>query len=509
MTEKFYNRLPVVEDRGANNNTADGGQTIATNAEQRKRWREVCSKIRRPGWKWVVLLGAFLLRAVFSGFIANYTTLSVKLREFYGTNEEILGWIGSLIFCSRSMCSPLTAAFAVKIGYRSAIFLGVLCSATSLMVSSFVPGIHWYFLTLSVLLGAGISLACFSSYDYLMSYFHKTFVRAAGFMAIASSAGLMICAPAMEALLESIGLHNTLRVFAGIFLLSALSAFTIRPSPAEKRRMSVIQVPLATRNPDSPTPAEPIVPIKPPVHAKKTFRESMAVFSSLLRSADMWILGVMGLTLCLASSFTYLYMVSFLNTLGLSVKTSAFTLSMMGVGEFVGTTLCVLLGDRVPLLKMEVLAIATLGAALATAALTVITVYPGVLTLVIVLGLCRAIYNLMVFPSVIECMGKQRKLECCSISSMMCGIGYLPGGVIGGALFDATGSYLYSLLVCVALYLTSSLLLVWCAYRFRRARRTQGEMIDQSAESKGKGDKGSEVEQNQEVYVVETIMTTV
>ncbi|XP_038057800.1 monocarboxylate transporter 12-B-like isoform X2 [Patiria miniata] len=435
MTEKFYNRLPVVEDRGANNNTADGGQTIATNAEQRKRWREVCSKIRRPGWKWVVLLGAFLLRAVFSGFIANYTTLSVKLREFYGTNEEILGWIGSLIFCSRSMCSPLTAAFAVKIGYRSAIFLGVLCSATSLMVSSFVPGIHWYFLTLSVLLGAGISLACFSSYDYLMSYFHKTFVRAAGFMAIASSAGLMICAPAMEALLESIGLHNTLRVFAGIFLLSALSAFTIRPSPAEKRRMSVIQVPLATRNPDSPTPAEPIVPIKPPVHAKKTFRESMAVFSSLLRSADMWILGVMGLTLCLASSFTYLYMV--------------------------------------------------------------------------VLGLCRAIYNLMVFPSVIECMGKQRKLECCSISSMMCGIGYLPGGVIGGALFDATGSYLYSLLVCVALYLTSSLLLVWCAYRFRRARRTQGEMIDQSAESKGKGDKGSEVEQNQEVYVVETIMTTV
>ena len=75
--------------------------------------------------------------------------------------------------------------------------------------------------------------------------------------------------------------------------------------------------------------------------------------------------------------------VSFLNSIGLSVKTSAFTLSMMGVGEFGGTAFSTLLGDRIPLLKMEILAIICLLAAVVTAALTVVTVYPGVLALVI------------------------------------------------------------------------------------------------------------------------------
>ncbi|XP_022090342.1 monocarboxylate transporter 12-like [Acanthaster planci] len=512
MTEKLYTRLAVAE--GAS--TADGEQTKATDdqaaTESTKgrlgRWRLVFGKIRRPSWKWVILVGAFFLRATFIGILANYTTLSVKLRDFYGTNEEIIGWVGSLTLSVRSLSSLLTAAIAVKIGYRSTVFLGVLLGAISLMLSSFVPGVRWYFLTFSVLLGVATSLTTFTAYDYVMSYFHKRSVQASGLLAIASSAGLMIIAPLMESLLESIGLHNTLRAFAGVVLLSALSTFTFRPSPAEKRRMSVIQVPPTALDQDTCNwaPAEPAAPWKPPVHAKKTFRESMAVFSRILRSPDMWILGVVGLTLCLASTFTYLNMVSFLNTLGLSVKTSAFTLSMMGVGEFVGTALSTLLGDRVPLLKMEVLAIVSLVAAMVTAALTVVTVYPGVLTLVIVMGMCRAVYNLMVFPSVIECMGRHWKLESCAFCSMMCGIGYLPGGVLGGALFDATGSYLYSLLVCIALYLITCLLLVWGAYRFRRSQRALGQTVGPSAaieESK------AEEEQIKDVYVVDEIMTTV
>lgn len=56
---------------------------------------------------------------------------------------------------------------------------------------------------------------------------------------------------------------------------------------------------------------------------------------------------------------------------------------MMGVGEFGGTALTTLLGDRIPLLKMEVLATACLVATVASAAITVVTVYSGVLVLVI------------------------------------------------------------------------------------------------------------------------------
>ena len=75
--------------------------------------------------------------------------------------------------------------------------------------------------------------------------------------------------------------------------------------------------------------------------------------------------------------------VSFLKSIGLSVKTSAFTLSMMGVGEFGGTALSTVLGDRIPLLKVEILAIASLVASVATAGLTVVHVYSGVLVVVI------------------------------------------------------------------------------------------------------------------------------
>ena len=80
---------------------------------------------------------------------------------------------------------------------------------------------------------------------------------------------------------------------------------------------------------------------------------------------------------------------------------------------------------------------------------------------------------------------------------------------IAGALFDATGSYLYSLLVCVGLYLITCLLLVWCAYRFRRARRAQVQTVaGPSGASEEDGDKAEE-EGIKEVYVIDEIMTTV
>ncbi len=196
--------------------------------------------------------------------------------------------------------------------------------------------------------------------------------------------------------------------------------------------------------------------------------------------------------------------VSFLKSIGLSVKTSAFTLSMMGVGEFGGTLLSTLLGDRIPLLKMEILATACLVASFATAALTVVHAYTGALVVVIVMGFCRSLHNMLIFPSVIETMGKKRKLEACSISSVMCGIGYLPGGIIGGALYDATGNYTASLWVCASLYFISVLLLAWCAYRFRHSRKSTHENS-----TKMHNDGQDKHVPDRDDFIVESIITTV
>ncbi|XP_071807144.1 monocarboxylate transporter 13-like [Asterias amurensis] len=523
MTEKSYCKLPMdggKDEAGTDNNTRqmDAAKlrqqkpavAASTKITDKEKWRFCLRKLRRPGWKWVVLIGAFVIRGTLNGFLSNYTTLSVKLRESFGSSEELTGWVGSVLLTLRSIASPLSTVVVVKIGYRTTIFLGILTCSCSLMISSFIQDLRWYFVTLSLMCGIGMSLSTFCAYDYLMSYFHKQFIRGSGMMALASSLGLMVFAPSMESLLESIGLENTLRIFAGLFLFISVFAFSFRPSPAERRRMSVIQLPIPPgreRLPSDPGDLKVFQPLevyKPPVHQKKTFTESMSVYAHLLKSADMWILGLISLIICLASTFTYLNMVSFLKSIGLSVKTSAFTLSMMGVGEFGGTALSTVLGDRIPLLKVEILATACLVASVATAGLTVVHVYSGVLVVVIVIGFCRSLYNMLIFPSVIETMGKGRKLEACSISSVMCGIGYLPGGIIGGALYDATGDYTASLWVCASLYFISVLLLVWCSYRSRHSKK----LTDKNSAMMNNDGK-VESFQERDYFIVENIITTV
>ena len=102
---------------------------------------------------------------------------------------HFVGWVGSVLLTLRSIASPLSTVVVVKIGYRTTIFLGILTCSCSLMISSFIQDLRWYFVTLSLMCGVGMSLSTFCAYDYLMSYFHKQFIRGSGMMALASSLG--------------------------------------------------------------------------------------------------------------------------------------------------------------------------------------------------------------------------------------------------------------------------------------------------------------------------------
>ena len=135
MTEKSYCKLPMdggKDEAGMDNNTRQMDAAMlrqqkpavaaSTKITDKEKWRFCLRKLRRPGWKWVVLIGAFVIRGTLNGFLSNYTTLSVKLRESFGSSEELTGSMNYSLsaiaysYCPLRECSaPCGGGVIIKI----------------------------------------------------------------------------------------------------------------------------------------------------------------------------------------------------------------------------------------------------------------------------------------------------------------------------------------------------------------------------------------------------------
>lgn len=121
--------------------------------------------------------------------------------------------------------SPISAKLIKRFGPRRVTIFGGIVGSLGLFTSSLIPGISLLYLTYSLILPLGISLAHMSNYDIVPRYFKKRIGLATGLMQAGSGASFFVSL-IIEALLTRVGWKGTFKVMSGIILIVCLCGLT-------------------------------------------------------------------------------------------------------------------------------------------------------------------------------------------------------------------------------------------------------------------------------------------
>ena len=141
-----------------------------------------------------------------------------------------LAWIGSISFGSILLFAPIAIRISTRFGERNVGFCSGFAVAALIIASSFVKRILVLYVSYGLLFGVGASLLVYASIFVVKRCFKEKLGLALGWVLAGSSIGTLTIVPAFQALIDSLGWRNGLRVMAGTWVLAALLSLSYNPN---------------------------------------------------------------------------------------------------------------------------------------------------------------------------------------------------------------------------------------------------------------------------------------
>ena len=141
-----------------------------------------------------------------------------------------VAWVGSILVAVIMASGPLVGGVINHFGCRVASILGCFLFAVGLSLSSLAESFAILFLTFSIMCGIGTACVFMSSVIIVAKYFKKKRSAAVACVSTGSGIGTMVTSGIFQALLDSLGWKNTLRVMAGVMLLLCILGCSFDPN---------------------------------------------------------------------------------------------------------------------------------------------------------------------------------------------------------------------------------------------------------------------------------------
>ncbi|XP_061846495.1 monocarboxylate transporter 10 [Colius striatus] len=186
------------------------------------------------GWGWVVMLAAMWCNGAVFGIQNSCGVLFVSMLELFGgsKDEQMVfktAWVSSLSMGMVFFCSPIVSIFTDLFGCRKVAVIGAAVGFVGLLSSSFVRTIEPLYFTYGILFACGCSFAYQPSLVILGHYFKKRLGLVNGIVTAGSSLFTVSLPFLLKVLINSVGLHNTLRVLSILMFILFLAGFTYKP----------------------------------------------------------------------------------------------------------------------------------------------------------------------------------------------------------------------------------------------------------------------------------------
>ncbi|XP_022082948.1 monocarboxylate transporter 13-like [Acanthaster planci] len=447
---------------------------------------------------WLVTFATMVQFFLLFGPLYNYSILFVSFREEFETSAALTGWLGSVANGLISFFSPVGGVLLRWLSHRTVCLLGVAVYSAGALATSFVPNIYWAFLSMGVMMsfGAGASMHC--GICLLFQWYPgKNNARATCLALLGTSIGLLAFAPTKTQLIENYGWRNMLRILSGVvFTVGMLDGTLLMPASARQQRrpadggsasaatgMRLLE--LQPRGEDTEQPqcvdkaTDPFCDeadgeeggdFLPSGKGKadsaecaekdednvRNLERDKKGFAEIVRDWDAWLFVVCQTLAYMCWSFVVVNFASFMKSVGFSADDTSLVLVVFGVAEVAGKILTAFLGDHLPFLQVNALAITSVIGAIAAGFLTLAKSLADLIILSVVSGLMRSTYYGITFSSSFELFGVYGGDIVAALVMVPCGLGNLSAAPLTGALFDASGNYTLSLLVLVGLFALST-----------------------------------------------------
>ncbi|XP_071957920.1 uncharacterized protein [Antedon mediterranea] len=158
--------------------------------------------------------------------------------------------------------------------------------------------------------------------------------------------------------------------------------------------------------------------------------------------------------------FSYISVGNFLFQKGVEKVNISIVMLWMGFGDVIGRILTAVCSDRLPVSRLCQYAITDIVAAVTSICLPFISTEKGLTVALFVLSMPRAVLNILPAALSTEISTDETRPEAMALVYLMFGIGALITPYITDSIYDVTGTYDLTWIICTALYVIAAIFLL-------------------------------------------------
>ncbi|XP_039481538.1 uncharacterized protein LOC120445300 isoform X2 [Drosophila santomea] len=174
------------------------------------------------GFGWVIMVLSFLAQLIIDGLIFTIGVLLPSIAKDLGVTSSSVTFVASVQIGCYFTSGAFSAILINRFGFRKVAIAGVLCSASTILASSWSVSLTMLIFFYSVLGGITLSMIWASSQLIVGYYFERYRPMANGFSCSGGGAGIVLFTFLNSWLVPIIGWRNMLRTQAGLIMLILL-----------------------------------------------------------------------------------------------------------------------------------------------------------------------------------------------------------------------------------------------------------------------------------------------
>ena len=457
------------------------------------------------GWAWMILL-ATVVNVALNSLIYTTGIFNVIFLELFDESRSVTAWCGALHSGLSNLLGVVASLMNGYWGSRRTIGFGALCIFLGFISTFFAKTFIHVFITYGIVVGFGFAFTIVPGYVILGFYFKKYRNIAFGIANASIGVGNAAFAPLLQYLLEEYGMNGTMLITGGIsanmFVVAALCR-TFQPSKdtsegvnetdalherdchnnsvtddkqgddvnsptlSKKLHISIVEKHLDRNSLVYLTPASSYQSLNFEKQSgdKKTGDTIEEIlpsrnYSKLLSYPFVaWCINL--LLIVNGLSCIYLHFPAYAVSMGTSPDKAALLVMVMGLGNM---AIRLILGFLTNNSK-----IGTFIAYIVTGFIAAIFLFAGPYISTSFVGqvffACFFAafgngYSGLMGPVAIDMFGLEIFNLTFGIGMTLCGVGFIIGPPIAGALYDYTGSYYYTFIMSGSCYVVANLLMV-------------------------------------------------
>ncbi len=397
-------------------------------------------------WGWYVVVGAFLVLSVNYGARYCFGVFVNPLSAQFGWSRSVISLGASLNMFVYSLCSIFTGRIADRVAPRWIITVGALIASLGFVLTSFIRTPLEFYVVYGLLIGISSSgMGVVVANTSVGKWFVRKRGLAIGVATMGISFGTIVLAPTAGYIVKNMSWQaGFLLMGIVIFLIGVtLSQLLMRRSSPESYGLL----------PDGEVARDSALDVEAETQVTKMS------YRDMLRDGRFWVIGVsFGLALMTVMS-AFVHQVAYAQDNGIERVAAASSLSAVGVAGLLGQFFFGWLSDRLKdvrysaVLGMVVMAVGML-VLLQAKTVTVLYIY----ALVYGFGYGSVAPMLPILAA--DRFGRHVLGSVYGMLTFFNGIGGSIGPIIGGAIYDHFGSYVYVWQANIAILIVVALLLL-------------------------------------------------